>query len=102
MSHLPIPAACQPLRLACRDRKTRAALLRRSITRIGAGVPLEVCYTFCGESARMLRLLWSGSGAAVACFKHGGESLDEKIGRLPAAYTKRTAKYSFFPKIVGG
>jgi hypothetical protein len=43
MSPLPmLPAACQPLRLACRDRMTRAALLRRSMRSRWATMPVSM------------------------------------------------------------
>src|SRR6516162_1435347 len=50
---------------------------------------------FYGESARMLRLSWSGSGTAMACFKASVEA--EEIGRPPTACTEPTAKYSVSP-----
>src|SRR5262245_36107388 len=47
MNRLPmLPARVPPLRLACRDRKTRAALLRRSMTSRWATM-LVLCFASC-------------------------------------------------------
>jgi hypothetical protein len=61
-----------------------------------AAFTMEACYTLRDKPTRMIRLSWSGSGTAMACFKEGGELLKE-IGRPPSACTEPAAKYYFSP-----
>jgi len=69
-----VPAAAARLSRPEDPRSVAEALYEESLgdeqTRVGAEVS-RVCYTFCGESALMLRRSWSGSGTATACFKYG-------------------------------
>jgi hypothetical protein len=87
-------------RRSCRHAITGASVPSPLVlqTRIGAAVTTEVCYTFCGKSARMLRLSSSGSGKAMAASRMRVESIEE-IGRVcrSTPCTKWTAKYSFSP-----